>query len=101
MDVDTGIARFVFESGTQITMYPYNSLGQIVDFPTNVRNGEIVYWYGLNGRAKPRKFVFTNTIAYPVSMRVTIQTLPNMLKSAVIVARAEIALAAMVLLLVW
>jgi len=93
MDINSGIARFVFETGTQITMYPYNSLGQIVDFPTNVRNGEIVYWYGLNGRAKPRKFVFTNSIGYPVSLRVTIQTLPKMLDSAVI-AHAKIGLLA-------
>ena len=58
IDIDTGFARFVYETGMQITMYPYNSLKQVVNFGTPITDGQIMYWYGFQGTAKPRKFVF-------------------------------------------
>jgi hypothetical protein len=65
-------------------MFSYNSLGQAVKTGVPLKNGQIVYWYNMDGTAKPRKFVFQNTIKFPVSFRVTMQTMSQMIDLGVL-----------------
>lgn len=81
IEITTGIARFVYESGVQVQMFSMNSLGQPVKIG-NVGNGQILYWYGFDGKAPTRKFVLNNPIQFPVSFRITVQNLKHMLDQA-------------------
>jgi len=71
VEIATGIARFVYESGLTVQMYTYNSLKQPVKLGSIV-NGQIMYWYGFDGKATARKFVISNPTKFPVSLRITI-----------------------------
>lgn len=79
IDIYTGIARFVFETGVIVQMYGFDSLGNAV-LLGRVRNGQIVYWYNFTGDSVTRRFVVSNPMGAPLSFRVTIQKLVQLLE---------------------
>ena len=72
MDIFTGIARFVYESGTIVQMYGFNSLGTAV-LLGRISNGQNTYWFDFQGKAEVRRFVVSSPTGFPVSFRVTIE----------------------------
>jgi hypothetical protein len=60
-------------------MYGFDSLGNAV-LLGRVRNGQIVYWYDFTGESDTRRFVVTNPMGEPLSFRVTIQKLAQLLE---------------------
>lgn len=82
VDIRTGIARFVYETGVVVQMYGFNSLGTAV-LLGRVRNGQVVYWYeAFTGDSPTRRFVLSNPMGQPLSFRVTVQKLAQLIEKA-------------------
>lgn len=69
----------MFESGVVVQMYGFNSLGTAV-LLGRIKNGQIVYWYDFTGDSATRRFVISNPMSMPLSFRVTIQKLVQLLE---------------------